>query len=83
MCTSSPEATDKFKNTENYKWLRKNAHKFGFIMRYSASKTTITGIKFEPYHYRYVGVELAKELYENGLSLEEYYNKPVQWKWNE
>ena len=47
-----------------------NAHKFGFILRYNYDKTRLTGIKFGPYHYRYVGVELATYLYENNLCLE-------------
>jgi D-alanyl-D-alanine carboxypeptidase len=79
-CLASPLASNDFRNTENFKWLSKNAHKFGFILRYNYDKTRLTGIKFEPYHYRYVGVELATYLYENNLCLEEYYNSPVIWK---
>ncbi|MBQ9949327.1 MAG: M15 family metallopeptidase [Clostridia bacterium] len=80
LSVTSPEATENFKKTPNYKWLRENSYKFGFILRYPADKTDITGIKFEPYHYRYVGMTLAKHLYENGITLEEYYDSPVHWK---
>ncbi|MBR3835381.1 MAG: M15 family metallopeptidase [Clostridia bacterium] len=55
-----------------YKWLGRNAHKYGFINRYPADKTDITGIIYEPWHYRYVGTEAAKEIYEKGICLEEY-----------
>ena len=56
------------------KWLMANSWKYGFILRYPADKTNVTGIIYEPWHYRYVGKELAKELYESGLTLEEYLN---------
>ena len=56
------------------KWLMSNSWKYGFILRYPNSKTDVTGIIYEPWHYRYVGKELAKELYESGLTLEEYLN---------
>ncbi len=55
-----------------YDWLRDNAHKYGFIKRYPEDKTEITGIINEPWHYRYVGEKAAKEIYEQGLCLEEY-----------
>ncbi len=79
-CVSSPEASTNFKNTENYRWLRNNSYKFGFVLRYQAGKEKLTGIKFEPYHYRYVGKELAKELYTKNICLEEYFNFPVKWE---
>lgn len=53
-------------------WLLENCWKYGFILRYPQGKTEITGIIYEPWHYRYVGQTLAKELYEAGLTLEEY-----------
>ena len=59
--------------TQNvYQWLGKNAHKYGFILRYPEGKEHITGIANEPWHYRYVGVEAATEIYQSGLCLEEY-----------
>ena len=54
------------------KWLMENCWKYGFILRYPKGTTDSTGIIYEPWHYRYVGVELAKELYESGKTLEQY-----------
>lgn len=53
-------------------WLMKNCWRYGFILRYPKDKTKETGIIYEPWHYRYVGESLAKELYDSGLTLEEY-----------
>ena len=53
-------------------WIMENCWRFGFILRYPADKTEVTGIIYEPWHYRYVGKELAAELYESGLTVEEY-----------
>lgn len=61
-----------FENTNAFKWLEKNAFKYGFILRYPKDKTEITGYAYEPWHYRYVGEEHAKYIYENKISLEEY-----------
>lgn len=61
-----------FAQTAAGKWLEKNAYKYGFILRYPKGKEYITGIIFEPWHYRYVGKEAAKAITENGLTLEEY-----------
>lgn len=55
-----------------YNWLQVNAHKFGFIYRYPSDKTEITGVINEPWHYRYVGIGPATEIYQKGLCLEEY-----------
>ena len=54
------------------KWLMENSWKYGFILRYQKGKTDITGVIYEPWHYRYVGKEAAKAIYESGLTLEEY-----------
>ncbi len=56
-----------------YAWLINNAHLYGFILRYPKDKQEITGINFEPWHYRFVGQELARYLHDNNLTLEEYY----------
>jgi len=56
-----------------YTWLDKNAYKYGFILRYPPAKQEITGTNYEPWHYRYVGVEAAKEIYEQDICLEEYF----------
>lgn len=55
-----------------YAWLDENAHKYGFIKRYPSDKTGITGVNNEPWHYRYVGEEAAKEMKDNNLCLEEF-----------
>lgn len=57
------------------KWLFENAYKYGFILRYPKGKEEITGYKFEPWHYRFVGLELANLLQEENITLEEYYLK--------
>ena len=59
-------------NTPVQKWLMKNSWKYGFILRYPTDKSDITGIIYEPWHYRYVGKEAAKEIYDAGICLEEY-----------
>lgn len=63
---------DDFANTKEFKWLTENAHKYGFILRYTAEKQDITGIVPEPWHWRFVGVEYAGAIKESGLCLEEY-----------
>ena len=55
-----------------YQWLQNNAHYYGFILRYPADKTAITGYSYEPWHYRFVGAQAATEMHERGLTLEEY-----------
>lgn len=66
-------ADSRFNGTEQAKWLAANAYKYGFILRYPEGKESITGYMYEPWHYRYVGVENAKKIYESGLTLEEYF----------
>ena len=61
-----------FGETEAYQWLKDHAHQYGFILRYPADKTDITGYDFEPWHYRYVGRYHATRMYEQNLCLEEY-----------
>ena len=63
---------DNFAKTKEFKWVKDNAHKYGFILRYPNDKTNITGYKYEPWHYRYVGNDVAKIIYDNNLTLEEY-----------
>ncbi len=62
------ESTDE----EVHEWLKLNAHKYGFIYRYPPGKIEITGINDEPWHYRYVGVTAATEIFNQGICLEEY-----------
>ena len=62
-----------FEDTPESKWLVEHAQDYGFVMRYGENKTDITGIQYEPWHYRYVGVEAAIYMKDNELSLEEFY----------
>ena len=62
-------------NTAVQRWLMQNSWRYGFILRYPSDKTNITGIQYEPWHYRFVGKEAAKEIYENNWTLEEYLNQ--------
>ena len=66
------ETSDGFESTEQYAWLREHAHKYGFIQRYPANKAHITGISYEPWHYRYVGVTAATQIRNQDITLEEY-----------
>ena len=61
-----------FLESPEFGWVSKNAHKYGFVLRYPKGKEYITGFKYEPWHYRYVGKEAAKYIYENQITLEEY-----------
>lgn len=62
-----------FGDTEEGRWLAKNAHLYGFIIRYPYGKTEVTGYSYEPWHIRFVGVAVATYLYNNNLTMEEYY----------
>src|SRR5699024_6322647 len=61
-----------FGKTEEGQWLKDNAYKYGFIIRYPKNKTHITGYQYEPWHIRYVGKDTAKKLYKSNQTLEEY-----------
>jgi zinc D-Ala-D-Ala carboxypeptidase len=54
-------------------WLKNNAHKFGFILRYLPNKYDVTGYNHEPWHFRYVGIEISQDIHDQGITLEEYY----------
>lgn len=71
---SNDYADDRFGETEAGKWLAENAADFGFIMRYPKGKESITGYQYESWHFRYVGKKIAKEIYGNNSTLEEYLN---------
>jgi len=66
------EISDSFGDTNAGIWLKENAHRYGFIIRYLKGKESITGYKYEPWHIRYVGVNVATEIYSQGVTLEEY-----------
>lgn len=66
-------ADSRFEGTDQAIWLAENAYKYGFILRYPEGKEHITGYMYEPWHYRYIGVENAAKIFASGLTLEEYY----------
>lgn len=68
--------SEEFDTTPEYRWLMKHAADYGFILRYAEEKESITGIRFEPWHFRYVGSEHAREINRLGLCLEEYAGSP-------
>ena len=63
---------ERFENTKAYEWLNKNAEDYGFILRYPEDKANITGIEYEPWHWRYVGKENAVQMNDLNMCLEEY-----------
>ena len=66
------ETNSGFESTEQYAWLSQHAHEYGFIQRYPANKSGVTGISYEPWHYRYVGVDAATRMHRTGQTLEEF-----------
>lgn len=66
------ELDERQEGTKEAKWLAENCYKYGFILRYPPEKTNITGIIYEPWHYRYVGEEHAAKIMKLGITLEEY-----------
>lgn len=65
---------DIFKNSKEYRWIKNNAYKYGFILRYQERKENITGYKAEEWHIRYVGRKAAEYIYKNNITFEEYYD---------
>ena len=61
-----------FEETKEFTWMMKHAHEYGFILRFPKGKELETGYIYESWHYRYVGIEVAKEIKEKGITLEEY-----------
>ncbi len=62
-----------FADTLEGRWLSENAYRYGYILRYPKGKEAITGYAYEPWHYRYIGIELARQLHQSGLTYDEYY----------
>ena len=76
---------EKQEQTPVQQWLMAHCAEYGFILRYSVEKSDLTGIGYEPWHYRYVGVEAAKAITEQGLCLEEYWmgqTEPLQQEYS-
>ena len=62
-----------FANSKEYEWMKNNAYKYGFIERFTKRYENVTGFRMEPWHYRYVGKDIAKYIHDNNISFEEYY----------
>ena len=78
LVASSYQVLDrKQEQTAEQKWLMEHCWEYGFILRYPSDKSAVTGIGYEPWHYRYVGRPLAEALHESGLCLEEYLAMPA------
>lgn len=71
--TSGKSTTSDFDQSDAFKWLSSNAHKYGFILRYPEGKEHLTGFNYESWHYRYLGVETATKVYQEGITYDEYY----------
>ena len=71
--TTKLNDNEEFKDTEEFTWLKNNAYKYGFILRYPEGLEDITGYTYEPWHYRYVGADIAKKIYELNITYDEYY----------
>lgn len=71
---------DTFENSDGFKWMQENGYKYGFILRYPKDKEYITGYMYEPWHYRYVGVDVATTIKNENLTFEEYYEYYVKEK---
>ncbi len=67
-------ASDIFDKTKEDLWLKKNAYKYGFVLSYPKASTKITGYDYEPWHYRFMGIDIAKEIFEKQISVQEYFN---------
>lgn len=74
---------DCFGDMAEGKWIAANAHKYGFIMRYTPSKQSVSGYRYEPWHFRYVGKELAGEMHKQKIeTLEEFFGLPAAPNYN-
>lgn len=73
LCDSYKSLSEGFEDTKAGQWLAENAYKYGFILRYPKEKEYITTIEYEPWHFRYVGVEAATVMYNEGITLEEFW----------
>lgn len=71
---------DTFENSDGFKWMQENGYKYGFILRYPKDKEYITGYMYEPWHYRYVGIDAATTIKNENLTFEEYYEYYIKAK---
>jgi len=75
--------SERFESTPAFAWISENAHRYGFIVRYPRDSMHITGVIFEPWHLRYVGMDHAIRIFESGLLLEEYVEMYMYGAWSE
>lgn len=81
LCADFNMADDKFESTPMYTWMVENAEDYGFILRYPKDKTDITGVIYESWHWRFVGINTAKEMNKLDMTLEEYVEyKEINWQ---
>lgn len=73
VLTKNTSSLGEFVNTEEFIWMKENSYKYGFILRYKEDTTDLTGYGYEPWHYRYVGVDAAKKVYDSNITFDEYY----------
>lgn len=67
-----------FEQSKSFHWMKENAHKYGFILRYPKGKEHITGYQYESWHYRYVGEKIATYIYKNHITFDEYYVRDLE-----
>lgn len=67
-----------FESTKEFTWMQNHAHEYGFILRFPKGKEKETGYQYESWHYRYVGVDIAKYIHDNNITLEEYYATKIK-----
>lgn len=77
---SGAQLNEEFADTDVYKWMSKNAYKYGYILRFPKGKKYITGLSFQPWHYRYVGTKTAKKMHkkDKNITFEEYFGIYVE-----
>ena len=78
ICDGYSSLDEGFGDTAAGKWLTANSYKYGFILRYPQGKENITSIEYEPWHFRYVGVDAATVIHENDICLEEFWSTYVE-----
>ena len=79
LCFDLNSIDDSFGLTPESAWVDQHAYEYGFIIRYPKGKEAVTGYQYEPWHLRYVGMDMAEKIYKSGLSLEEYFGITSQY----
>ena len=74
-----PFTNDDYSKTKSFTWVSENAYKYGFIIRFPKDKEYTTGYQYEPWHYRYCGIECATYIHDNDITFEEYYEYFIKY----